>query len=85
MKRKRHTPAQFIRQLRTAEQHLNQGQTVADVWRRLERSGSHVAPLAAAPRRHENQGGQAPQEAGAGEHPPPAKGFSKGVAMAGRC
>jgi putative transposase len=54
MKRKRHSPEQFIRELRTAEQHLNQGQTVADVWRRLEMSGSHVAPLAAALRRHEN-------------------------------
>ncbi len=32
MKRKRHTPEQIIRKLRTAEQLLNQSQTVADVW-----------------------------------------------------
>jgi hypothetical protein len=31
MKRKRHTPDQIIRMLRTAEQLLNQGQTLADV------------------------------------------------------
>ena len=31
MKRKRHTPDQIIRMLRTAEQLLNQGQSVADV------------------------------------------------------
>jgi transposase-like protein len=36
MKRKRHTPEQIIRKLRTAEQLLNQGQTVADVCRILE-------------------------------------------------
>ncbi|MFM2174700.1 MAG: hypothetical protein RLZZ54_2627 [Cyanobacteriota bacterium] len=36
MKRKRHTPEQIIRKLRTAEQLLNQGQTVADVCRALE-------------------------------------------------
>jgi transposase-like protein len=36
MKRKRHTPEQIIRKLRTAEQLLNQGQTVADVCRTLE-------------------------------------------------
>jgi len=36
MKRKRHTPAQIIRKLRTAEQLLNQGQSVADVSRALE-------------------------------------------------
>ena len=35
MKRKRHTPEQIIRKLRTAEQLLNQGQTVADVCRTL--------------------------------------------------
>ena len=29
MKRKRHTPEQIIRKLRTAEQLLNQGQSVA--------------------------------------------------------
>jgi putative transposase len=31
-----HTPDQIIRMLRTAEQLLNQGQSVADVWRALE-------------------------------------------------
>jgi hypothetical protein len=31
MKRKRHTPEQIIRKLRTADQLLNQGQTIADV------------------------------------------------------
>lgn len=31
MKRKRHTPEQNIRKLHTAEQLLNQGQSVADV------------------------------------------------------
>ena len=36
MKRKRHNPEQIIRKLRTAEQLLNQGQTVADVCRTLE-------------------------------------------------
>ena len=35
MKRKRHNPEQIIRKLRTAEQLLNQGQTVADVCRAL--------------------------------------------------
>ena len=33
MKRKRHTQEQIIRKLRTAEQLLNQGQSVADVCR----------------------------------------------------
>ena len=33
MKRKRHAPVQIIRKLRTAEQLLNQGQSVADVCR----------------------------------------------------
>ena len=36
MKRKRHTPEQIIRKLRTAEQLLNHGQSFADVccaWR----------------------------------------------------
>ena len=36
MKRKRHTAEQIIRKLRTAEQLLNQGQSVADVCRALE-------------------------------------------------
>jgi transposase-like protein len=36
MKRKRHNPEQIIRKLRTAEQLLNQGQSVADVCRALE-------------------------------------------------
>ena len=31
MKRKRHSPEQIIRKLRTADQLLNQGQSVADV------------------------------------------------------
>jgi len=35
-KRKRHTPEHIISKLRTAEQLLNQGQTVADVCRTLE-------------------------------------------------
>jgi putative transposase len=35
MKRKHHTPEQIIRKLRTAEQLLNQGQSVADVCRAL--------------------------------------------------
>jgi transposase-like protein len=35
MKRKRHNPEQIIRKLRSAEQLLNQGQTVADVCRAL--------------------------------------------------
>jgi len=38
MKRKRHTPEQIISKLRTAEQILSQGQTVADVYRALELS-----------------------------------------------
>jgi len=33
MKRKRHSPEQVIRKLRTADQLLNQGQSVADVCR----------------------------------------------------
>jgi len=36
MKRKRHNPEQIIRKLRTAEQLLNQGKSVADVCRALE-------------------------------------------------
>ena len=36
MKRKRHNPEQIIHKLRTAEQLLNQGQSVADVCRALE-------------------------------------------------
>ena len=36
MKRKRHTPDQIIRKLLTAEQLLNQCQSVADVCRALE-------------------------------------------------
>lgn len=36
MIRKRHTPEQIIRKLRTAEQLLSQGQSVADVCRALE-------------------------------------------------
>lgn len=40
MKRKRHNPEQIIRMLRSAEQLLNQGQTVADVCRALF-PGSH--------------------------------------------
>ena len=36
MKRKRHNPEHIIRKLRTAEQLLNQGQSVADVCRALE-------------------------------------------------
>ena len=67
MKRKRHTPEQIIRKLRTAEQLLNQGQTVADVCRTLEVSAAHLPPLAAALRRHESHRGQAPQGTGAGE------------------
>jgi transposase-like protein len=40
MKRKRHNPEQIIRKLRSAEQLLNQGQTVADVCRALEVSAA---------------------------------------------
>ena len=40
MKRKRHNPEQIIRKLRTADQLLNQGQTVADVCRALEVSAA---------------------------------------------
>jgi putative transposase len=40
MKRKRHTPEQIIRKLRTAEQLLNQGQSVADVCRALDVSAT---------------------------------------------
>ena len=47
MKRKRHSPEQVIRKLRTADQLLNQGQSVADVCRALE-VGCHLSPLAAA-------------------------------------
>jgi len=36
MKRTRHTPEQIIRKLRTADQLLAQGQTVADAYRVLE-------------------------------------------------
>ena len=36
MKRKHHSPEQLIRKLRTADQLLNQGQSVADVCRALE-------------------------------------------------
>jgi hypothetical protein len=36
MKRKRHNPEQIICKLRSAEQLLNQGQTVADLFRALE-------------------------------------------------
>ena len=36
MKRKRYNPEQIIRKLRTAEQLLNQGQSVANVCRALE-------------------------------------------------
>ena len=36
MKRKRHSPEQIIRKLRTAEQLLNQGQSFGDVCRALE-------------------------------------------------
>ena len=36
IKRIRHNPEQIIRKLRSAEQLLNQGQTVADVCRALE-------------------------------------------------
>jgi transposase-like protein len=40
MKRKRHNPEQIIRKLRTADQLLNQGQTLADVCRALEVSAA---------------------------------------------
>ena len=40
MKRKRHSPEQVIRKLRTADQLLNQGQSVADVCRALEVSAA---------------------------------------------
>ncbi len=44
MKRKRHTPEQIIRKLRTAEQLLNQVQSVADVCRALEGSAPTYHP-----------------------------------------
>lgn len=40
MKRKRHSPEQIIRMLRTADQLLNQGQSVANVCRALEVSAA---------------------------------------------
>jgi transposase-like protein len=40
MKRKRHNPEQIICKLRSAEQLLNQGQTVADIFRALEVSAA---------------------------------------------
>jgi transposase-like protein len=40
MKHKRHNPEQIIHKLRSAEQLLNQGQTVADVGRALEVSAA---------------------------------------------
>ena len=40
MKRKRHNPEQIICKLRSAEQLLNQGQTVANVCRSLEVSAA---------------------------------------------
>jgi transposase-like protein len=40
MKRKRHSPEQIIRKLRTADQLLNQGQSVSDVCRALEVSAA---------------------------------------------
>jgi transposase-like protein len=40
MKRKRHSPEQIIRKLRSAEQLLNQGQTIADACRALEVSAA---------------------------------------------
>jgi transposase-like protein len=40
MKRKRHSPEQIIRKLRTADQLLNQGHSVADVCRALEVSAA---------------------------------------------
>jgi putative transposase len=40
MKRKRHNPEQIIRKLRSAEQLLNQSQTVADVCRALDVSAA---------------------------------------------
>ena len=56
MKRKRHNPEQIIRKLRSAEQLLNQGQTVADVCRSTGGICYHLPPLAAALRRHESHG-----------------------------
>ena len=60
MKRKRHTPEQIIRKLRTAEQLLNQGQSVADVCRALEVSAPDLSPLAAAVRRDVDAVGRSP-------------------------
>ena len=40
MKRQRHSPEQIIRKLRTADQFLNQGQSVADVCWALEVSAA---------------------------------------------
>jgi putative transposase len=42
MKLKRHNPDQIIRELRTAEQFVTQGQTVSHVCRALEVSATHI-------------------------------------------
>ena len=69
MKRKRHTHEQIIRNLRTAEQRLNQGQTVADDCRTLGDVSPDLSPLAAAIRRDKSHRDQTPQGAGAGKRP----------------
>ena len=57
MKRYRHTPEQIIRKLRTSEQLLNQGQSVAYVCRALEVSATTFHQ---AVRRDESNRGQTP-------------------------
>jgi len=58
MQRTRHTAEQIIRQLKTPEQLIAQGETVADVF-----------PLAVAIRRGASRGDQAADSAGEGERP----------------
>jgi transposase-like protein len=66
MKRNRHTPELSIRKLRTAEQLLNQGQSVADVCLSLEMlfSSYHRWRSCAAGKSHR---GETPQGTGAGK------------------
>ena len=85
MKRQRHSPEQIIRKLRTADQFLNQGQSVADVCWSPGGFRCHLSPLAAAVGGEESQRGQTPQGAGTGELSALAKGFSAGVATTRRC
>ena len=49
MKHKRHTPEQIIHKLRTAEQLLNQDQSVADVCRALEWGSTETVDTSVGP------------------------------------